>query len=685
MDPEVYRMSPIPEESSLMNSVSQDRESTETLLNKKTTENGLKSPNSWSHQKTHSQQLTSDTDTWSVVIPEDIFKIKNLDTGEEIDIRDENQETFPGQVVKIFNLQGNQEDLEDFYKQKRKMNNSLWEAVERNDINRCKELLDRELYGDMVAQTNTKGLNDWTALHLAAADGFKDAIEVLIFHGERTNVDSRTSMQRTPLHLACLHGHLPVVKILVREGADINAIDNELSTPLHYAAKHGHELIVKWLLGRIPDISIKNNLGKTAVDLALNIDVYSAFREHCNRFGLSVPHTEYGRNPFYSVLRRTSRQDMVDNLILKSSHKPSNKDLQTFKERPKLQATPKKSIKKTQSLNKGIVKPPDFGLPPCKVGPRDFKGLLQLGKGSFGEVYLVEKIDSGEQFALKVLRKEKVLENNLIRYAFAERNILMKIKHPYIVKLNYAFQTPEKLVMIMDYCPGGDLGTHLAREKHFNEEKARFYICEILLGLEELHKHEIIFRDLKPENVVLDADGHARITDFGLSKEGVTEGQLAKSFCGSVAYLAPEMLRRSGHTKSVDWYLLGVLLYEMLVGAPPYYSSNREQLFNNIQRGKLKIPKGLSNEAKDIIKLLLNRDPHKRLGASKRDAAEIKEHAFFRGVNWDAYARKEIKAPEIRPIKRVIKGVGLERMFGRLEDEEIQAPRLDGWSFITPS
>lgn len=374
---------------------------------------------------------------------------------------------------------------------------------------------------------------------------------------------------------------------------------------------------------------------------------------------------------------------MVNNLLIKNSHKPSNRDLQTFKERPKLHITPKKSIKRTQSLNK--LAKPDFILPPSKVGPRDFKGLLQLGKGSFGEVYLVEKIDSGEQYALKVLRKEKVLENNLVRYAFAERNILMKIKHHYIVKLNYAFQTPEKLVMVMDYCPNGDLSTHLAREKHFTEEKAKFYITEILLGLEELHKHEIIFRDLKPENVVLDPEGHARITDFGLSKEGVTEGQLAKSFCGSVAYLAPEMLRRAGHTKSVDWYLLGVLLYEMLVGSPPYYSNNREQLYNNIQRGKLKIPKGLSNEAKDLIKLLLNRDPHKRLGASKRDAAEIKEHIFFRETDWEGFNNKTIKAPEVRPIKRVAKGVTLDRMFGKLENEEIQAPRLDGWSFITPS
>ena len=157
-----------------------------------------------------------------------------------------------------------------------------------------------------------------------------------------------------------------------------------------------------------------------------------------------------------------------------------------------------------------------------------------------------------------------------------ERNVLGISNHPFIVKLHYAFQTPEKLFLILDYCPGGDLGEHLQREKRFSEEKARFYLAEVLLALEDLHKRDIIFRDLKPDNIVIDAEGHAKLTDFGLSKEGVlnpSEG--ARSFCGSVAYLAPEMLRRTGHGKAVDWYLLGVVFYEMLVGVPPYYANNR--------------------------------------------------------------------------------------------------------------
>lgn len=178
--------------------------------------------------------------------------------------------------------------------------------------------------------------------------------------------------------------------------------------------------------------------------------------------------------------------------------------------------------------------------------------------------------------------------------------------------------------MILDFCPGGDLGRIINRERRFTEERARLYIAEVLLALKDLHKRDIIYRDLKPDNVVLDDDGHALLTDFGLSKEGVLEvSNGAKSFCGSIAYLAPEMLRRVGHGKSVDYYLLGVLLYEMLVGTPPYFANEKEQLFHNIMNGPLKLPRSISVEAKNLMVTLLNRNPTKRLGAGPDGAAEI--------------------------------------------------------------
>lgn len=202
--------------------------------------------------------------------------------------------------------------------------------------------------------------------------------------------------------------------------------------------------------------------------------------------------------------------------------------------------------------------------------------LKMLGSGSFGEVYLVREIRTGELYAMKVLTKAKIFGNNLVRYAKTERDVLSYTKHPFIVGLNYAFQTETKLFLILDFCPGGDLGRVLQREGRLSEERARKYLCEVLLAIEALHKRDIIFRDLKPDNVVIDTDGHACLTDFGLSKEGVFDpSRGAKSFCGSVAYLAPEMIRKAGHGKSVDWYLLGVILYEMIVGQPPYFSESK--------------------------------------------------------------------------------------------------------------
>lgn len=222
-----------------------------------------------------------------------------------------------------------------------------------------------------------------------------------------------------------------------------------------------------------------------------------------------------------------------------------------------------------------------------------------------------------------------------MKYAITERNVLSFCSHPFIVKLHAAFQTMDRLFLVQTYCPGGDLSKYLSKEKRFPESKVQLYAAEVLLALEHLHKKDIIYRDLKPDNIVLDAEGHALLTDFGLSREGVYDQLVAKSFCGSIAYLAPEMLRRQGHGKAVDWYLLGVLVYEMLVGIPPYYSEHKQEIFQNIDKGSLKFPNYLSKEAKSLLQKLLEKDPNKRLGSGPTEAKEIKEHSFFQNINWD--------------------------------------------------
>lgn len=207
-----------------------------------------------------------------------------------------------------------------------------------------------------------------------------------------------------------------------------------------------------------------------------------------------------------------------------------------------------------------------------------------LGTGSFGEVFLIERKQDKKLLAMKVLSKRKVRDQNLHKYALTERNVMASLgDHPFIVRLQYAFQTVERLYLVSDYAVGGDLSQYLEIEGRFTEEKARLYTAEIVIALEALHSQNIIYRDLKPDNVVVGGDGHIMLTDFGLSREGVKRSdQGAKSFCGSYAYLAPEMVRKTGHGKTVDWYLLGVILYEMLTGMPPYYDEDKNELFNNI-------------------------------------------------------------------------------------------------------
>ena len=217
----------------------------------------------------------------------------------------------------------------------------------------------------------------------------------------------------------------------------------------------------------------------------------------------------------------------------------------------------------------------DFKAIPDNACLDSFAPIQLIGKGSFGEVYLVKKKSTGKLYAMKIMSKRMIQRQNLAKYIYTEKNVQSSIKHPFIVRLYCAFQSSTRLFMVMDYCGGGDLGHVLQREKRFSEETARIYIAEVLLAIEELHNREIIYRDLKPDNVVLDEEGHALLTDFGLSKDGIKDSEFTLSFCGSVAYLAPEMLRRSGHGRTVDWYLLGVLLYEMLVGIPPYFNKDK--------------------------------------------------------------------------------------------------------------
>ncbi|KAI5720250.1 hypothetical protein M8J77_004015 [Diaphorina citri] len=218
-------------------------------------------------------------------------------------------------------------------------------------------------------------------------------------------------------------------------------------------------------------------------------------------------------------------------------------------------------------------------------------------------------------------------------------------KHPFIVDLMYAFQTGGKLYLILEYLSGGELFMHLEREGIFLEDTACFYLSEIILALEHLHRQGIIYRDLKPENILLDAQGHVKLTDFGLCKEHIQEGNVTHTFCGTIEYMAPEILTRSGHGKAVDWWSLGALMYDMLTGAPPFTADNRKKTIEKILRGKLILPPYLTPDARELIRKLLKRQVAQRLGSGPNDGEAVRVHPFFRSINWSDVLSRKLEPP----------------------------------------
>ncbi|XP_064247650.1 LOW QUALITY PROTEIN: serine/threonine-protein kinase Sgk2 [Passer domesticus] len=277
--------------------------------------------------------------------------------------------------------------------------------------------------------------------------------------------------------------------------------------------------------------------------------------------------------------------------------------------------------------------------------PTDFDFLKVIGKGSFGKVLLAKRKCDGTFYAVKVLHKKTILKKKEQNHIMAERNVLLKnVKHPFLVGLHYSFQTSEKLYFVLDYVNGGELFFHLQRERCFREPRARFYAAEVASAIGYLHSLNIIYRDLKPENILLDCQGHIVLTDFGLCKEGMEQEETTSTFCGTPEYLAPEVLKKQPYDRTVDWWCLGAVLYEMLFGLPPFYSRDVSQMYDNILHKPLQIQGTKTVAACDILQGLLHKDQKRRLGA-KTDFLEIKSHVFFSPINWDDLYHKRITPP----------------------------------------
>ncbi|KAI9726191.1 MAG: Serine/threonine-protein kinase [Chrysothrix sp. TS-e1954] len=282
-------------------------------------------------------------------------------------------------------------------------------------------------------------------------------------------------------------------------------------------------------------------------------------------------------------------------------------------------------------------------------GPEDFSILKLIGKGTFGQVFQVRKKDTQRVYAMKVLSKKVIVQKKEVAHTLGERNILVRTamtESTFIVGLKFSFQTPTDLYLVTDYMSGGELFWHLQKEGTFKEPRAKFYIAELILALQHLHQHDIVYRDLKPENILLDANGHIALCDFGLSKANLAKDATTNTFCGTTEYLAPEvLLDEQGYTKMVDFWSLGVLVFEMCCGWSPFFAEDTQQMYKNIAFGKVRFPRdALSVEGRNFVKGLLNRNPRHRLGAQD-DAEELKAHPFFSDIDWSALSRKNLVPP----------------------------------------
>lgn len=254
----------------------------------------------------------------------------------------------------------------------------------------------------------------------------------------------------------------------------------------------------------------------------------------------------------------------------------------------------------------------------------DFELLKVVGKGSFGKVMQVMKKDTNRIYALKTLRKQHIISRSEVAHTLAERSVLAQINNPFIVPLKFSFQSPDKLYLVLAFVNGGELFHHLQKEQRFDINRSRFYAAELLCALECLHGFGVIYRDLKPENILVDYVGHIALCDFGLCKLDMKDEDKTNTFCGTPEYLAPELLHGQGYTKAVDWWTLGVLLYEMLTGLPPFYDENTNEMYRKILSEPLQFPgpEIVPPAARDLLSKLLDRDATRRLGTN--GAAEIK-------------------------------------------------------------
>ena len=318
-----------------------------------------------------------------------------------------------------------------------------------------------------------------------------------------------------------------------------------------------------------------------------------------------------------------------------------------------------------------------------KLSFHDFEKLKVLGKGSFGEVLLVKLKANNKYYAMKILFKKQVKMRHQEAHTKTERDLMVRINCPFIVNIKFAFQDTLKLYIITEFMQGGEMFFHLHKEKRFSNEKTRFYVIEMVLAIEFLHKNKMLYRDLKPENILIDASGHIKLTDFGLSKMVKKTKEKAFTICGTPQYLAPEILSDDGYDKTVDWWSLGCVMFEMLTGSAPFRIPKGSYLTADLYKKKINIPDYVTPEAKDLIKQLLVPNPKKRLGFGPDGSKKIKEHPYFNDIDWDDAADRKLTPPFVPELNGETDLKYFDKMF---TNENIEGSRVsEAPSSIVPS
>jgi len=303
----------------------------------------------------------------------------------------------------------------------------------------------------------------------------------------------------------------------------------------------------------------------------------------------------------------------------------------------------------------------------------DFQPLKLLGTGSFGRVLLVRYSGNNNLYAMKILSKTQIKLKKQEEHTKTERDLMVKVNCPFVVNIKFAFQDESKLYIVSDFMQGGDMFYHLHTDRRkFPEDWAKFYLIELVLGLEFLHKHNVIYRDLKPENILMDLEGHLKISDFGLSKILDKPDDKAFTLCGTPQYISPEILSKKGYDKTVDWWSLGCFFYEMITGCLPFAIPKGNQINPKIYQTPLRFPPDINQDAINLITQLLNVNPKKRLGYGEIDAQKIKDHPYFNGVDWDKYWKKEIEPPFVPEIDGEMDLKYFDKMF---TDEPLDSNR----------